>query len=44
MRSFDKITDEEILFMINCIQTYDSIHNDSGEYDTIIESIIDKLN
>ena len=44
MRSLDKLTEEEILFIINCIQTHNSIHNESGEYDTITESIIDKLN
>jgi hypothetical protein len=44
MRNFDKLKVEEILFIIECIQTHNSIHNESGEYDTMTESIIDKLN
>lgn len=44
MRSLDKLTEEEILFIIQCIQVNNSLHNENGEYDTITESVIDKLN
>lgn len=44
MKNLDRLTEQEIQFIIDCIQTHNSIHNQSGEYDTITESIIDKLN
>jgi hypothetical protein len=44
MKRFEELTKEEILFIIECIQTHNSLHNESGEYDTIVESVINKLN
>jgi hypothetical protein len=44
MRNLDKLTQEEILFIIECIQTHNSLHNQRGEYDTVTESVINKLN
>jgi hypothetical protein len=44
MKRFEELTKEEILFIIECIQTRNSLHNESGEYDTIVESVINKLN
>jgi hypothetical protein len=44
MRNLTKLTEEEIQFIIECIQTNNSLHNDDGEYDGITENIIEKLN
>ena len=44
MRNLNQLTTEEIQFVIMCIQSHDVEHNQSGKDDTIIESIIYKLN
>tara|TARA_R110000868_G_scaffold354610_1_gene615927 strand:+ start:792 stop:926 length:135 start_codon:yes stop_codon:yes gene_type:complete len=44
MRNLQQLTNEEILFIIECIQTYNSLNNENGEYDDIIETITEKLN
>lgn len=44
MRNLIKLTEDEIQFIIECIQTNNSLHNDNGEYDDITEKIIEKLN
>ena len=44
MRNLEQLTEDEIQFIIECIQTNNSLHNDNGEYDSITEKIIEKLN
>jgi hypothetical protein len=44
MRNLEQLTEDEIQFIIECIQTNNSLHNDNGEYDGITEKIIIKLN
>ncbi len=44
MKNLDRLTEDEIQFIIDCIQTHNSVHNENGEYDSITESVIYKLN
>ena len=44
MRNLTKLTEEEIEFIIKCIQTFDILKNDNGEYSDIIEKVMDKVN
>jgi len=44
MSNLNQLTTEEVQFLIMCIQSHDVEHNQSGKDDTIIESIIYKLN
>ena len=37
-------TEEEIEFIIKCIQTFKSLNNKDGVYDDIIEKVMDKVN
>ena len=44
MRNLEQLTEDEIQFIIGCIQTNNSLYNDNGIYDSITEKIIEKLN
>ena len=44
MRNLTKLTEEEIEFIIKCIQTFDILKNENGEYSNIIEKVMDKVN
>ena len=44
MRNLTKLTEEEIEFIIKCIQTFDILKNDNREYSDIIEKVMDKVN
>jgi hypothetical protein len=44
MRNLTKLTEEEIEFIIKCIQTFDILKNDNGEYSDIIEKVMSKVN
>jgi|688.fasta_scaffold781546_1 hypothetical protein len=44
MRNLTKLTEEEIEFIIKCIQTFKSLNNKDGVYDDIIEKVMDKVN
>ena len=44
MRNLTKLTEEEIEFIIKCIETFKSFNNKDGVYDDIIEKVMDKVN